>query len=231
MAAKRAEKQRLQTQLNKFEADLKRLAKLRGEVVPQAEYDAKVSEVETQRDMVTKAEQDIADLQWKIDKALVVAPVDGQVAVQYSAEGQYFGEQRPAAIHMFTNKKFIELRIPDQVYEYIQPKAFAEFYVDSHPGKIFRARVHSITESTGEAQGSLFGTPQSVTQHVVKNSNDIGRTLILEFDEPEGVHIPIGATGKAWVAAEKPIHILGFLDLVIGSLLRFAATEAYLKAL
>jgi hypothetical protein len=70
-----------------------------------------------------------------------------------------------------------------------------------------------------------------VTQHVVKNSNDIGRTLILEFDEPEGVHIPIGATGKAWVAAEKPIHILGFLDLVIGSLLRFAATEAYLKAL
>ena len=213
MAAKKAEKQRLQTQLNKFEADLKRLAKLRGEVVPQAEYDAKVSEVETQRDLVTKAEQDIGDLQWKIDKALVVAPVDGQVAVQYSSEGQYFGEQRPAAIHMFTNKKFIELRIPDQVYEYIKPKAFSEFYVDSHPGKIFRARVHSITESTGEAQGTLLGTPQSVTQHVMKNSNDIGRTLILEFDEPEGVHIPVGATGKAWVAAEKPIHLLGFLDL------------------
>ncbi len=231
MAAKKAEKQRLQTQLNKFEADLKRLAKLRGEVVPQAEYDAKVSEVETQRDLVTKAEQDIGDLQWKINKALVVAPVDGQVAVQYSSEGQYFGEQRPAAIHMFTNKKFIELRIPDQVYEYIKPKAFSEFYVDSHPGKIFRARVHSITESTGEAQGTLLGTPQSVTQHVMKNSNDIGRTLILEFDEPEGVHIPVGATGKAWVAAEKPIHLLGFLDLVIGSLLRFAAAEAYLKAL
>jgi hypothetical protein len=77
----------------------------------------------------------------------------------------------------------------------------------------------------------LFGGPQSVTQHVVKNSNEIGRTVILEFEEPEGVHIPIGATGKAWIAAEKPIHLLGFLDLVIGSLLRFAATEAYLKAL
>jgi len=130
-----------------------------------------------------------------------------------------------------STKKFIELRIPDQVYEFIKPKAFAEFYVDAYPGKIFRARVHSITESTGEAQGSLFGGPQSVTQHVVKNSNEIGRTLILEFEEPEGVHIPIGATGKAWVAAEKPIHLLGFLDLVIGSLLRFAAAEAYLKAM
>jgi multidrug resistance efflux pump len=231
MAAKKAEKARLQTQLGKLENDLKRLGKLRGEVIPQAEYDAKVAEVETQRDLVVKAEQDMADLQWKIDKALVIAPVDGQVAVQYSSAGQYFGETRPAAIHMFTTKKFIELRIPDQVYEFIKPKAFAEFYVDAYPGKIFRARVHSITESTGEAQGSLFGGPQSVTQHVVKNSNEIGRTLILEFEEPEGVHIPIGATGKAWVAAEKPIHLLGFLDLVIGSLLRFAAAEAYLKAM
>src|SRR5690606_7175441 len=152
-------------------------------------------------DQVITAEQDMADLQWKIDKALVVAPVDGQVAVQYSSEGQYFGETRPAAIHMFTNKKFIELRIPDQVYAYIKPKAFAEFYVDAYPGKIFRARVHSITESTGEAQGALLATPQSVTQHVVKNMNEMGRTVILEFEEPEGVHIPIGATGKAWIAA------------------------------
>jgi multidrug resistance efflux pump len=231
MAAKKAEKSRLQTQLGKLQTDLKRLAKLVGEVVPQAEYDAKMAEVENQRELVVKAEQDIADLQWKIDKAVVVAPVDGQVAVQYSSEGQYFGESRPAAIHMFTTKKFIELRIPDQVYEYIKPKAFAEFYVDAYPGKIFRARVHSITESTGEAQGSLFGTPQSVGQFVNQNNDNMGRTLILEFEEPEGVHIPIGATGKAWVAAEKPIHLLGFLDLVIGSLLRFAATESYLKAM
>lgn len=231
MAAKQAEKARLRTQLGKLEADLSRLAKLRGEVVPESEYDAKVAELENQRDLVIKAEQDIADLQWKVDKALVVAPVDGQVAVQYSAEGQYFGEVRPAAIHMFTTRKFIELRIPDQVYEYIKPKAFSEFYVDAYPGRIFRARVHSITESTGEAQGSLFGTPQSVTQHVVKNSNEIGRTLILEFEEPEGVHIPIGATGKAWIAAEKPAHILGFLDALTGMLLRFAAAESYLKAL
>lgn len=231
MAAKKAEKSRLQTQLGKLQNDLKRLAKLVGEVVPQAEYDAKVAEVENQRELVIKAEQDMADLQWKIDKAVVVAPVDGQVAVQYSSEGQYFGESRPAAIHMFTNKKFIELRIPDQVYEYIKPKAFSEFYVDAYPGKIFRARVHSITESTGEAQGSLFGSPQSVGQFVNQNNDNMGRTLILEFEEPEGVHIPVGATGKAWVAAEKPIHLLGFLDLVIGSLLRFAATESYLKAM
>lgn len=225
------ERARLQTQLEKLEHDLKRIGRLRGEIVPQSEYDAKVAEVQTQRDLVIKAEQTIGELQWKIDRAVVVAPVDGQVAVQYSSAGQFFGEIRPAAIHMFTTKKFIELRIPDQVYAYIKPKAFAEFYVDAYPGKIFRARVHSVTESTGEAQGSLLPTPQSVTQHLMKNSNHVGRTVILEFEEPPGVNIPLGATGKAWIAAEKPIHLLGFLDLVIGALLRFAAAESYLKAM
>lgn len=100
------------------------------------------------------------------------------------------------------------------------------------PGKIFRARVHpSITESTGEAQGSLFATPQSVAQHVVRNSMDAGRTVILEFGRPPGINIPIGATGNAWIASEKPHHILGLLDLVTGMLLRFSAAESYLKAM
>lgn len=231
MAVKKAEKARVQTQLSKLEQDLKRLGPLRGEVVPQAEYDAKIAEVQNQRDILIKAEQDMEDLQWKIDRAIVVAPVDGQVAVQYSSEGQYFGEMRPAAIQMFTTKKFIELRIPDQVYDYIKPKAFAEFYVDAYPGKIFRARVHSITQSTGEAQGSLLATPQSVMQHMGKNMNGLGRTVILEFEDPPGINIPIGSTGKAWIAAEKPVHILGFLDAVAGALLRFAACESYLKAM
>lgn len=230
MAGQKAELERLKTQLGKLERDLKRMGKLRGDVVSEAEYDAKLAEIETQKDQVEKARQSINDLQWKIEKALVVAPVDGQVAVQYSSEGQYFGEVRPAAIHMFTNKKFLEMRIPDQSYEYVKPKAFAEFYVDAYPGKIFRARVHSVTQSTGEAQGQLFGAPQMVSQHVARNAPDFGRIVVLEFEEPPGVNIPIGANGKAWIAAEKPIHFLGFLDLVIGALLRFGAAESYLKA-
>ena len=232
MAAKKAEKSRMQSQLSKLEVDLKRLAGLRGDVIPQAEYDAKVAEVQNQRELVIKAEQDMADLQWKIDKAMVTAPVDGRVVVQYSSEGQYFNEARPAAIVMFTDKKFLEVRIPDQVYEFIRPKAFAEFYVDAYPGKIFRARVHSVTMATGEAQGDLLAArPDMVTDLVKRGKADVGRTVVLEFIEPEGVIIPIGANGKAWIAAEKPYHILGFLDVVIGSLLRFGATESYLKAM
>jgi multidrug resistance efflux pump len=233
MSAKKAEKTRLQTQLAKLEADLKRMGPLRGDVVPQAEYDAKVAEVDSQRDQVIKAEQDIADLQWKIDRAVVVAPQAGQVAVQYTSDGQYFGELRPSSIQMFlTDKKFIELRIPDQVYDFIKPGAFAEFYVNAYPGKVFRARVHSVTNSTGESQGALFGgIPQSVGLFVDQNNDARGRTVILEFEDPPGINIPIGATGKAWISAEKPYHILTLFDVITGMLLRFAAAEAYLKAM
>ena len=52
-----------------------------------------------------------------------------------------------------------------------EPGAFAEFYVNAYPGKIFRARVHSVTQSTGEAQGALFGgVPQSVGLFVEQNN-------------------------------------------------------------
>ncbi|HKO88694.1 MAG TPA: biotin/lipoyl-binding protein, partial [Burkholderiales bacterium] len=97
MASNRAEKARLQTQLKKLQNDLVRLGKLRGEVVAQAEYDAKLAEVETQRDLVTQADQAINDLQWKIDRAIVVAPEDGTVNVQYTSAGQYFSETRPSS--------------------------------------------------------------------------------------------------------------------------------------
>ena len=58
--------------------------------------------------------------------------------------------------------------------------------------------MHSITQATGEAQGSLLPTPQTVTEHVQRNMNEMGRTVILEFTEPEGIFIPVGATGKVW---------------------------------
>ena len=43
----RKSRNRLQTQLSKLENDLKRLGKLRGEVIPQAEYDARCSKLKT----------------------------------------------------------------------------------------------------------------------------------------------------------------------------------------
>ncbi|MFA0233480.1 hemolysin D, partial [Vibrio sp. 10N.261.45.A7] len=93
------------------------------------------------------------------------------------AEGSVMGN-----MHLYnTNKKFLEMRVSDQTYGYVQKGDFAEFFVDAYPGHVFRAKVHSFTTGTGEAAISPFQGPQSVGQHVVRNGNGLGRTIVLEI--------------------------------------------------
>jgi RND family efflux transporter MFP subunit len=217
--------------LDNLRKDLERIKKLKsGGFASLSEYENNQINLFKQEEMVTKLEQSISDLQWKIDRSVVLSPVDGYLNIVYLSEGQYFPETRMVtSINIFTDKKFLQVRIPDQVYTFIKVGAFVEFYLNTHPGKIFRGRVQSISQSTGEAQGSLINMPQNVSGVIAKGSKGIGRIVIVDFIEPEGVTIPLGANGQVWIAAEKP-HILGFLDLIAGIMLRAGAIEAYLGA-
>ncbi|WP_229380999.1 hypothetical protein [Shewanella psychropiezotolerans] len=59
----------------------------------------------------------------------------------------------------------------------------------------------------------------------------IGRTVILEVDEATMAMLPIGATGSAWISADKPHSILGFLDIIGAATVRLVATKSYLNAI
>ncbi|MCL1063788.1 hypothetical protein MK852_16880 [Shewanella benthica] len=43
--------------------------------------------------------------------------------------------------------------------------------------------------------------------------------------------LPIGATGSAWISADKPHRILGFLDIIGAATVRLVATKFYLNAI
>ncbi|USD40273.1 efflux RND transporter periplasmic adaptor subunit [Vibrio sp. SCSIO 43135] len=169
----------------------------------------------------------IAETEWLNDLNQVVAPFDGQVGVVNITKGTRTGN-----MHLFnTSKKFMEMRIPDQSFRYIKVGQFAEFYVNSHPGEVFRGKVHSITSGTGESMVSVQNGAQRVTQHVGNNMGTHGRTVIIEFEEPEGYHIPLGAKGAAWISATKPHPMLGFMDIIGGATVRLKSLKAYLSAL
>ncbi|MEE1674185.1 hypothetical protein SNR37_003621 [Agarivorans aestuarii] len=125
----------------------------------------------------------------------------------------------------------MEMRIPDQTFCFVKTGQFAEFYVDVYPGEVFRVRVHSFTAGNGEASVSPIQGPQSVTQHVGANTSTHGRTIILEIFEPEGKVIPIGATGSAWIAANKPHPLLGFIDVIGAATVRLQSYKSYLNTL
>ena len=61
--------------------------------------------------------------------------------------------------------------------------------------------------------------------------NNHGRTIVIEFDEPEGYNIPIGATGSGWVSATKPHPMPGFMDIIGAATVRLKSYKAYLSAL
>ncbi|ALP39853.1 HlyD family efflux transporter periplasmic adaptor subunit [Aeromonas schubertii] len=185
---------------------------------------AKVSALESRIQNLTVER----NLQARRDEEKVIrAPFDGQVSVVNIAAGSRTGN-----MHLYdTRHKFLEFRVPDQSVRSIEAGQFAEFYVDAYPGRIFRARVHSVRTGTGEAQQSAMQGDQHVRQHVANNASSHGRTVILEFSEPEGIALPIGTTGSAWISARKPHPLLGFIDIIGGATVRLKAMKSYLFSL
>ena len=192
-----------------------------------AKIDSSTSNVTATRADIHKLEADIRAAEWDNSRKDVRAPFDGQMSITTLTNGSRVGN-----MHIYdTSKKFLEMRIPDQAYRYIKKGQFAEFYVDAYPGEIFRGRVHSLTAGTGEAMLDNRAVDQQVRQHIGNNTGSHGRTVIIEFIEPEGYNIPIGATGSAWISAEKPLPILGFMDIIGGATIRLKALKSYLSAL
>ncbi|GLS82796.1 HlyD family secretion protein [Paraferrimonas haliotis] len=165
--------------------------------------------------------------QFELDRLTVTAPFDGMVTHIYIADGSRVG-----SLHLWkTDAKFVEVRMPDQAYRNLNKGQFSEFYLDAYPGEVFRARVHSIVDATGESQGSIIPTEQAVSTHVQRGAPSLGRTVILELDEQTMAMLPIGATGSAWISADKPYSALGFLDIIGAATVRLASAKSYLNAL
>lgn len=233
LVAKKSEIKALQTQVANDKRNLQRLATL-DDFASQSSRDDLLANIEithanieTKRAEVDKLGSEINTAKWEDGRKDVLAPFDGQMSITTLANGTRVGN-----MHIYdTSKKFVEMRIPDQAYRYIKKGQLAEFYVDAYPGEIFRGRVHSLTSGTGEAMLNNRAGDQQVRQHVGQNSGTHGRTVVIEFEEPEGYNVPIGATGSAWVSADKPHPIFGFMDIIGAATVRLKALKSYLNAL
>lgn len=222
----------IEVQIRNDKRNLDRLARL-DDFASQADRDnlsasidaSKASKIAAEA-RVKAIEAKIAKAEWQEDRNRVTAPFDGQLSITNITEGTRVGN-----MHLYdTSKKFVEMRIADQTYRNIEKGQFAEFYLDAYPGEIFRGRVHSLTAGTGEAMIDVRNGDQHVRRHVGNNSSSHGRTVVIEFEQPEGYNIPIGATGSAWISARKPNEKLGFMDIIGGATVRLKSYKAYLNA-
>ncbi|SET09414.1 efflux RND transporter periplasmic adaptor subunit [Thalassotalea agarivorans] len=209
----------VESELALADIELKRLEKI-GQYASQAELD-------DARNKVTDLEEQLHSLEVSLDDYTVEAPFDGKVSLVMIADGTVIG-----SLHIYdTSKKFVQMRIPEQAYPFVKAGQFAEFYVDSHAGHVFRARVKSIGTAKGETTGTLLPQEESLTQFVGKGMSAKGRIVVLEMDSETAAMLPIGATGSAWISAEKPSPLLGFVDIIGGATVRLHSAKAFLSAM
>ncbi|MDG2932392.1 biotin/lipoyl-binding protein, partial [Vibrio parahaemolyticus] len=141
----------LEAQIKKKQVDISR-AKL-------AIHKAELA-VETKQAELRQAEEQIAKAQWDLNSTKVHAPTDGFVTNFILREGQRVSMM--PRINMYTNEKYVLMRVNHQAIRNIKPGQPAEFSSSVYPGKIFSATVEGIVEATGESQGNLLGFDDSV---------------------------------------------------------------------
>lgn len=214
---------------------LQKMTRLQGKVYTENQVKDQKFAAEAQKNVALYYKSKANNSQWFLDHTVIRAPQSGYMNILYAAEGQYFKQARNSPILLFTDQKYLAVRIPNQVYTFIKVGAFAEFFVDAYPGRIFRARVQSVTQYTGEARGTMSPTIKSaskVSAHMRRNhKGGYGRLVILTFKEPKGVVIPMGAVGACWISAEKPTRLFDFFDMLMGFLLRVQSIESYFYAM
>ncbi|EDP60537.1 biotin/lipoyl-binding protein [Vibrio sp. AND4] len=199
----------LESQIKKKRVDISR-AKL-------AIHKAELT-VETKQAELRQAQEQVAKAQWDLDSTKVYAPADGFVTNFILREGQRVSMM--PRINMYTNEKYVLMRVNHQAIRNVKPGQPAEFSSSVYPGKIFAATVEGIVEATGESQSNLLGLDDSVRATTGKNVKNKHHFVRLKIDEPEGYDIPVGSVGLAWVSGDKPIEFLDFLDVIRGIIIR-----------
>lgn len=212
-------------QFEQSKTDLERLEKLKNSVA-QRDIDTLKSQIEGFGYELESLEAKLAQAEYELSLLEIRAPFDGAITRLDTAEGSRVGNLQIWS----TENKILEMRIPDQLWNRIKPGQFAEFYVDAYPGHIFRGRVHSTTLAIGEARGSHTSQEPGVAQQLMNNSKNLGRTVLIEFTDPEGIEIPIGARGSAWISTEKPFSLLEPIDMLGAATLRLKAMKSFLGA-
>jgi len=112
-------------------------------------------------------QQELRHAQWNLDNTRVYAPVDGYLSNFIAREAQYVGIL--ARMQMYTNEKYVLMRVNHQAIRNIKVGQMAEFTSAVYPGKIFSAAVEGIIEATGESQGSLLTRETDVRITTGKN--------------------------------------------------------------
>jgi len=164
-AAKAAELQ-AEVAANRAERELDRLTKLSGVGLvtrqnlddAHTQRDAAQAQVAAARAQIAAAEEDVRHIRTRLDKATILAPMNGVVAFRGVNVGDLAGEMgSPKIMFLIVDNRRLDLTVTVPSWELARLRTgqTLSFWTDALPGQVFTGRVQHINPSVDSLDRSL----------------------------------------------------------------------------
>ena len=185
------------------------LAELGGDPEIEAEKSPQFREALAARD---RAEIDVR-------RTVIRAPADGTIGRVRLQKGEYVDAGRPVMPLIETGRAWVEANLKETQLTHIRVGQTAEIVVDAFPDLAWRARVASISPSTGAELSVL--PPQNASGNWVKIVQRVPVRLEVEAGTGRPFAMPAGATVSVSIDTGRAVSLFD----VVGSALAFMAPD------
>ena len=160
------EKQTVEAQL----AEARRLLTDAQKLVPKQMMAAQELDIRTDRVDALKAQvagvekkigalaAEVAEAEYNLENATIVAPFDGYVVNLQLREGAFIRIKQPVVTFVSSEELYLLAAIDQRAGQWVRGGDQAEFALSIYPGEIFRAEVEAVIWATGRAQFQPSGT-------------------------------------------------------------------------
>jgi multidrug resistance efflux pump len=170
---------------------------------------------------VAQIQAQLENAKWQLEQTTVRAPSDGVVTVMALALGDRALQARSVMSFIVTDEITLIGMFSPNGFETIKANAAVKIVFDSHPGRVFHARVVNIPHGIGQGQVAVSGT--------LARAGSIGgaKAYPVEISIPDGIEraqLRVGMPGTATVFADNA----GVIGLLMSILVWISSYAAYL---
>lgn len=161
------------------------------------------------KDAIELAEEKLKTAEFSLTQCTVRAPANGFVTNWQIREGTFVVPSPAAAVGVFIDTSELSVAAPfkEQMLVNVKPGQEVEMVFKSHPGRLFRGKVDSILEATGEGQGIASGALPSATK--IGSAGVLAVKVLLTDKEPAD-KLDLGTAGSLAIYTDSLtlIHIM-----------------------
>jgi multidrug resistance efflux pump len=165
---------------------------------------------------------------WELDQTVFYAPADGTVINLQLRPGQLATALGFQPVMTFVEDEFQVLALFNQnELHQVQPGDEAEIALETYPGRIIKAEVHSIVWAQGQGQIPMSGTlPQSGAYPLPAGRFAVRLDIA---DEDRDLFLAAGAHGHGAIYTQHGhhIHILRKVILRVGSFINYLVLKLH----